>query len=344
MHMADALLSPAVGLGLYAVTGVALVISARKLKPELQNNPSLMALMGVLGAFVFAAEMVNFSIPGTGSSGHLGGAMLLAIILGPWAGFVVVASFLLIQALFFGDGGLLAWGANAFNLGVMSCFVIYPLVYRPLAGDGSQRKRVTLAVIVSCTLSMASAALGVTVETELSGITTIPFMPFMMLMVPVHLVIGLVEGVITAAILSYVARTQPDLLQRQSMPATPWRSGRTLMGGFLLAAVLTGGVLTWFSSRAPEGVEWALNGMGHAKALEVAAGDGLKSQLAHIQSSMTLFDGTPVPGGEGIVSPASSFEGLTGSALTLGLVLAVGLLLRWRRRQKFTRSNGHSSQ
>ena len=91
--------------------------------------------MGMLGAFVFAAQMINFSIPGTGSSGHLGGALLLAILLGPHAAFVVVASVLTVQALFFADGGLLALGANLFNLGVLPCYLAYPLVYRPLAGN-----------------------------------------------------------------------------------------------------------------------------------------------------------------------------------------------------------------
>ena len=80
-------------------------------------------LMGVLGAFVFAAQMVNFAIPGTGSSGHLGGGLLLAILLGPRAAFIVIASVLIVQALFFADGGLLALGCNVFNLGFFPAFV-----------------------------------------------------------------------------------------------------------------------------------------------------------------------------------------------------------------------------
>ncbi len=95
-------------------------------------------LMGVAGAFVFAAQMLNFAIPGTGSSGHLGGALMLAILLGPEAAFLVMASILAVQALFFADGGLLALGANIFNLGFFPAFVAYPLIYRKIVGDGPE--------------------------------------------------------------------------------------------------------------------------------------------------------------------------------------------------------------
>lgn len=100
MHMADALLSPAVGVGFYVISGAALALASGKLKRQLAQHSELVPLMGVLGAFVFAAQMINFSIPGTGSSGHLSGALLLAILLGPWAGVLVIASVLLVQALF----------------------------------------------------------------------------------------------------------------------------------------------------------------------------------------------------------------------------------------------------
>ena len=91
--------------------------------------------MGVLGAFIFAAQMINFTIPATGSSGHLGGGMILSILLGPYAAFLVMASVLVVQALFFGDGGLLALGCNIFNLGFWPCFIVYPLIYKKIAGD-----------------------------------------------------------------------------------------------------------------------------------------------------------------------------------------------------------------
>src|SRR5512133_282897 len=132
MHMADALISPAVGGTFWVASAAGLAFSARKLKENADENR--IPLMGVLAAFIFAAQMINFTIPGTGSSGHLGGGMILAILLGPWAGFLAMASVLTVQALFFADGGLLALGCNIFNLGVFTCFIAYPLVYRRLAG------------------------------------------------------------------------------------------------------------------------------------------------------------------------------------------------------------------
>jgi cobalt/nickel transport system permease protein len=116
MHMADALLSPAVGGTFWAGSIGAIAYASRKLRENLDDR--LIPLMGVLGAFIFAGQMINFTIPGTGSSGHIGGGMLLAILIGPYAGFLVIASVLTIQALFFADGGLLALGANIWNLGI----------------------------------------------------------------------------------------------------------------------------------------------------------------------------------------------------------------------------------
>jgi len=124
MHMADALISPAVGGVMLVATAGLTVYSARKLKEEIDDRK--IPLMGVLGALVFAAQMINFTIPGTGSSGHLGGAMLLAVLLGPYAAFLTMASILTIQALFFADGGLLALGCNIFNMGFFPCFVAFP--------------------------------------------------------------------------------------------------------------------------------------------------------------------------------------------------------------------------
>ena len=104
MHMADALISPAVGGVMWAATAAAGAVSVRALARS--KDERRLPLMGVMGAFVFAAQMITFSIPGTGSSGHLGGGLLLAALLGPYAGFLVMASVLAVQALFFADGGL----------------------------------------------------------------------------------------------------------------------------------------------------------------------------------------------------------------------------------------------
>ncbi len=166
MHMADALISPAVG-GVCGLAAAGLLARcARRLQRDLRED--LVPLMGVLGAFVFAAQMINFSIPGTGSSGHLGGGLLLAVLLGPSAAFLVIASVLTVQALFFADGGLLALGCNLINLGFFPAFVAYPLLYQPLARGAYGTLRAGAAAVVAGVVGLQLGALGVVVETACS--------------------------------------------------------------------------------------------------------------------------------------------------------------------------------
>lgn len=328
MHMADALLSPTVGLGFLAASAVALALAAKRLGPRLQEDSQLVALMGVLGAFVFAAQMINFTIPATGSSGHLGGGMLLAILLGPWAGLIVIASVLLVQALFFADGGLLAWGANVFNLGVVSCLLLYPLVFLPLAGDGSSRRRVSVATVVSCTLAMTLGSLGVSLETAASGITRLPLAEFLLLLLPIHLAIGLVEGVISAGVLAAVARRHPQIGRRPLV-----HSGRGVLASFVLAALLTGGVLSWFASAHPDGLEWSIERMGASHALEAAPPQPLHQQAARLQQATSALPDYNLPQAlpaTGVVSPGTSLAGVVGSLATLLVIALLGHLLRRR--------------
>jgi cobalt/nickel transport system permease protein len=116
--------------------------------------------MGVAGAFVFAAQMINFSIPGTGSSGHIGGGLLLAVLLGPYAAFLVMASVLGVQALFFADGGLLALGANSFNLGFFPAFIAFPLVYRPIVGKRPTGRRIVIGSVLGAVVGLLLGAIG----------------------------------------------------------------------------------------------------------------------------------------------------------------------------------------
>ena len=142
MHMADALISPAVGGTMWAASAATIAYCSKKVKEDLDERK--VPLMGVLGAFVFAAQMINFTIPATGSSGHLGGGMLLAILLGPYAAFLVIASVLVVQALFFADGGLLALGCNIFNLGFFPAFIAYPLIYKKIVKGEITQGRLAL--------------------------------------------------------------------------------------------------------------------------------------------------------------------------------------------------------
>ena len=208
MHMADALLSPAVGGAMLAISAGVLGYSIRDVRKNFQEKR--IPLMGVAGAFVFAAQMVNFAIPGTGSSGHIGGAVLLAALLGPAPAFIVMAGVLLIQALFFADGGLLAWGCNLFNLGFFGCFLAYPYVFRPIAGKRMSRGRIFAASLLACIVSLELGAFAVTLETLLSGITELPFSLFAAVMLPIHLAIAVGEGIATGAVLIFLRRNLPD--------------------------------------------------------------------------------------------------------------------------------------
>jgi cobalt/nickel transport system permease protein len=307
MHMADALLSPGVGLALWGVAGTALVVASHRVREH--GDDRLVPLMGMLGAFVFAAQMINFAIPATGSSGHLGGGLLLAILLGPHAAFVVIASVLTVQALFFADGGLLALGANLFNLGLLPCFVAYPLVYRPLAGTAPSPQRATVAAVVAAVLGLQFGALGVVLQTTLSGISSLPTAAFLLLMLPIHAAIGVVEGLATAAIVLFLRRTRPELLT--GVPVAG-RSTRSLLATLAVAALFTGSVLSWFASTRPDGLEWSL-----ARAAGHAAPDAQARAAA--------------PATWPAVDPATSLAGIGGGAVTLALVLAVGFALRRRR-------------
>lgn len=160
MHMADALISPEVGITFWALSLGGIAYSAKKLKEKIDDKT--IPVMGVLGAFVFAAQMINFTIPATGSSGHLGGGMLLSILLGPYAGFIVMASILTVQALFFADGGLLALGCNIWNLGFYTSFIAYPFIYKPIAKNS---KSLFVPSLLSAVIGLQLGAFSVVLQT-----------------------------------------------------------------------------------------------------------------------------------------------------------------------------------
>lgn len=331
MHMADALLSPSVGGAMWVASAATLAVCARKVSAR--SDDRLVPLMGVLGAFVFAAQMINFAIPGTGSSGHLGGGLLLAILLGPSAAFLVIASVLTVQALFFADGGLLALGANLFNIGVLPCFVAYPLLYRPLARAGSSRARMGTAAVVAAVGALLLGAAGVVLQTVASGISSLPAGPFLALMLPIHLAIGVVEGLATAALVLFLAKARPDLV-----PATPVPLRRRSLAGLAVAAVLVAGVLSWFASPQPDGLEWSIARASGTSALK-APGEGVHGQLALVQSVTALLPDYDLPAAKATeadpawpeVNAGKSFAGLVGAFATLVLVVAAGFALGRRR-------------
>ena len=216
MHMADALLAPGVAGVMYACSAVAAGRSVHKLNQ--QPDDKAVPVMGVMGAFVFAAQMINFTIPGTGSSGHLCGGMLLTAIVGPYAAFLTMIGVLLIQCLLFADGGLMALGANVWNMAFYGCFV-GALLWRAFTRKGLGRGKIIAASLVGCIVSLQLGAFSVSVETLASGITALPFGAFLLAMQPIHLAIGAVEGCITAAVLVFLYEARPSLLWHGSVAA-----------------------------------------------------------------------------------------------------------------------------
>jgi cobalt/nickel transport system permease protein len=328
MHMSDALLSPGVGGTLWVAAAGLVALSARRV--ERNPDPRRVPLMGVMGAFVFAAQMVNFSIPGTGSSGHLGGGLLLAALLGPSAGFLVLASVLAVQALFFADGGLLALGANLLNVGAASCFVAYPLLFRPLAARPRPGARLVAASVVAGMGALALGALGVVAETTASGISTLPPAAFLSLMVPVHLAIGVVEGVATAAVLSVLWRARPELAN----PAAPVHRPRPVLLGLAVTALLLGGACSWLASTEPDGLEWSVARAANA-ALR-APSDRARAALARLQAAIAPFPdyGLRAAASRGATAAGTSVAGIAGAGLTMTVVLTAFAGLRALRRRR----------
>ena len=138
--------------------------------------------MGIWGAFIFAAQMINVPIPGTGASGHLVGALLLCMLLGPARAYLTLAAVLVIQALLFGDGGLMALGANLLNMGAFTCFIAFPFVYKTLA-TGS-RLRLFGAAILASVVGFQLGAFALTIQVALSGMVSLPLGTFMGLIYP----------------------------------------------------------------------------------------------------------------------------------------------------------------
>lgn len=334
MHMADALLTPAVGGAMWLASAAVLAVAARQLHARADDG--LVPLMGVLGAFVFAAQMVNFAIPGTGSSGHLGGGLLLAVLLGPHAALIVIASVLTVQALFFADGGLLALGANIFNLGVLPCLVAYPLVYRLLAGAAASRRRIGVAAVAAALVGLQLGALGVVLQTAASGIASLPLQGFLWLMLPIHLPIGLVEGLATAAILGFIRQAQPELLAASRPGFAPARPAKRLLAALALAAGVTAAGLSALASAAPDGLEWAVEKTAGPAGLPVVVQTGLGGWLADLQHHTALLPDYRLPGrAEAARAPpqaGTALAGLVGGAVTLLLLGGVVALLRRRRR------------
>jgi len=332
MHMADALLSPAVGGVMTAISVGTLGYSAYKVKKD-DLDEKKVPIMGVMGAFVFAAQMINFTIPGTGSSGHIGGGIMLAALLGQYPAFLTIAAVLIIQALFFADGGLLALGCNIFNMGFFSCFVAYPLIFKPILKKGINTKNITIAAVLSTIIGLQFGAFSVVLETLASGITELPFKTFVALMQPIHLAIGLVEGIITAAVVTFVYKMRPELLENSvSGKAMRDISMKKVLSVMAVLVVVVGCVLSLFASAYPDGLEWSMEGVSGTAELE--ASGGIYDSLSALQEKLAFLPDYSFKSDEDGSNLGTATSGIVGAILTLGLAGIVGVSISAIKKKK----------
>jgi len=212
MHIPDGFLNVATVATTYAVSAGAVGYAVKEANRKLREKH--VPLMGVLAAFIFAAQMLNFPIAG-GTSGHLIGAALAAILLGPWASLLIMSCVLLAQSLIFQDGGLLALGANIFNMGIVASFSSFYLYRLAISFLGEDRKGRMVGGFIGAWASVFLASIACAIELAVSGVS--PIEAVLPAMAGFHALIGIGEGLITGVVLRLVLATRADLLQLQKI-------------------------------------------------------------------------------------------------------------------------------
>lgn len=333
MHMADALLSVAVGGTMYACSGAACAYSLHKLR--VREDELKVPVMGVMGALVFATQMINFTIPGTGSSGHLCGGFLLAALLGPEAAFLTMIGVLLLQCLLFADGGILALGANIWNMAFYGCFIGGIFIWQGIMKNGINKKKITIASILGCMLTLQLGAFSVVLETLASGITELPFAVFAGLMQPIHLAIGLGEGLITAAVLCFVYEARPELLQcfnNENKKASKL-SYKTFLVVMIILAVFVAGIVSLFASSHPDGLEWSIERVTGNSELDTPS--GIHETLEGVQEKIAILPDYALKNNDSLIG--TSLSGVLGDFVVILFCLLLGFGIKYFR--NFNREN-----
>ncbi len=216
MHIPDGFLSHGINAATFVISAGACTYGVKKVNRTFGERE--VPLMGVTAAFTFAAQMINFPIAG-GTSGHFLGAVFSSVLLGPWAGLLIMTIVLIVQCLGFADGGLTAIGSNIFNMGVIGALGGYTIFYILFTLLQKSRKGFFFALTVASWLSIVMGASAAAIELALSG--TSPLNIALLAMAGIHAIIGVGEAIITAAALSLILKTRPDLvvcLPKASMP------------------------------------------------------------------------------------------------------------------------------
>lgn len=297
LHIPDGFLSLIISLVFWLLTVVMVALAISKTNKSLGERQ--IPLMGIMAAFIFAAQMLNFPVAG-GTSGHFLGGALAAIVLGPWAGILVMTAVVGVQGLLFQDGGLLVMGANIFNMGILTAVIGFGL-YRTVV----DRKRGTrlASVGIAAWLATIAAALVTSLQLWLSGTSRLEVV--IPAMLGVHALIGIGEAVITVAALAFLEQTRPDLMDAQKASGSGGR-GWIISGVlFSLLAVL----ISPLASGNPDGLERVAEELGFLNSSTIAPYE--------------ILPGYTVPFlGETAFSTIAA--GSIGALVVLGLIILIG--------------------
>lgn len=300
MHIPDGFLEPKVWVPLTAVSTGAIAIASRKVSKEMDEKK--VPLMGVLAAFVFAAQMVNFPIGG-GTSGHLTGGVLISAIVGPYAAILIMSTILILQALLFQDGGITALGANIFNMGIIGAglgFITLNVLHK-ITGNFK------LSIFMSSWLCVVLAASSAAVQLSLSGV--VPLTVSLPAMAGVHAIIGIGEGAITIAALELVGKVNREAVY--AMQAEIGGVKKKTVWIWLTAAVAVAVFFAPFASRFPDGLEKVAERLGF-----------IQRETSKISSPMPDYH---IPGLSGGVS--TSMAGVAGVLIAFALAYMIVRIL-----------------
>jgi len=284
MHMSNHLISGGTSASMYLFTAVSFTNAIAKIAKNNKEKINLPFTAAIAG-FVFAAQMLNFPIPGTGSSGHFCGGMLLAILLGPYISFIVMSFILAIQCFLFSDGGIMALGCNIFNMAFIPSFIVFPFFSSMIDLSRNDFKNFFLAIISSI-IALQLGAFSVVLETFFSGITSLPFTKFLSLMLPIHFAIGIAEGFITA-ILLYILHPARNFSAQTFSSMKERKKYIYLLLSLFIAGISSAGIFSFFSSENPDGLEWALTKISFEESSLFSS--GITEFFSKIQQYTTLF-------------------------------------------------------
>jgi cobalt/nickel transport system permease protein len=332
--MANELLSVPVAAGTLGIAAGALGIICKKAREYVTSDK--LALMGILGAFIFAAQMVNFQLPGMpGTSGHMVGAVLLAIILGPHLAAIVMSSIVIVQCLIFQDGGLLALGCNIINMAIVPSYLGYG-IYKTITAGKISSTRLYLGGLLACLISIEAGAALVPVQASLSGVLMIPFKTFLLTMLCVHLLVGIVEGLITVAVLGYLQQVRPDIVS-EKLPGKTRLSNKGVLITLGAFAVITAAGLSLIASGFPDGLEWSyaqrpdqpdFKPIVSNEDPRITAVDQFQSKYTPMPDYSARDSKMGKPAQPVGTAGWTSFAGVAGSILTMCLIWLLAKLLR----------------